>query len=104
MSKYDLAPTTGKAIRDDNLRLILAKHHDRWLTGEWRYHRIWLCLASGLLVASVLSIIFIVIAPIWIVLMIKAIYEMRRVRGWQHEHYDFLSKYNREYLSSFTPA
>ena len=108
MNTYD--PTL--AIRDDNLRLILAKDHDQWLASEWRYHHIWLWVAGSLLAVTAIGLmsqmlVFLILSalcPVWLALFVKASYEMRRIRAWQHDHHAFLRKYNRAHLSGIIPA
>ena len=112
MNTYDPTTIASPPIRGDNRRLILTKDHDQWLARKWRYNQIWLwatgsllaVTAIGLMAQMLVFLILSVLCPVWLALFVKASYEMRCIRTWQHDHHAFLRQYNRAHQSIFMPV
>lgn len=90
-------------VRDHTLRLVFAKGHEEWLADRWRYHVVCLGLAvAGLLLGFAAPVIdnpilafHLVLTPAWLVAIVMALVDLRRVRRWRVEHRAFLATYNR---------
>lgn len=99
-------------IKDDNLRLVLSVGHENWLDNEAHHHRTSLAISTGLLALNVIiwlaAILFkdtvdlfpvlallCLLSPVWAVVALKALWELRKISMWLNDHHFFLSRYNR---------